>query len=142
MENKVYKTLDDVIGELNYKVLSDVLCMAIEGIRYWGTTDYDDDAYKKAKQHLIELGEKRPSWEEVLGQMLLDGGKIHIIDIEDGEDSEYTKDLTIENLKHGIQLYILNPRYHSSKSCDWTDIDAWDGDVIIQFALFDEIIFG
>ena len=66
--------------------------MAIEGIRYWGITDYDNDDYKKAKQHVIELGEKQPSWEEVLGQMLLDGGKIHIIDLEDGEDSEYTKD--------------------------------------------------
>lgn len=141
MKTKIYKTLDDAIGELDYKRLCDFLSMGIEGICYWGTTDYNEDEYRKSKAKLIDQKMGNVSWEEVLGQMLLDGYHIHIIDIEDGEESEYTKDLTLENLKKGISMWILNPKYHNG-SDDWTDVDAVDGDIIMQFALFEDIIFG
>ena len=140
--NKIIRSLDDVIGEIDYQSLSDLLSVAIEGIRYWGTTDYDEIDYENAKDKLKNQGNKYPCWEEVLGQMLLDGGKIHIIDIEDGEDSEYTKDLTLENLKHGIIMDFLNPRFNYGNANNWRDCDAEEGEHIIQWALFDEIIFG
>lgn len=139
---KTYKSMNDVFAELDCERICDILSVGIDGIRYWGTTDYSSEEYKKAKNHLIEMGEEKDnlSWEQVLAQMLLDGGKIHIEDVEGDED--YSKDLTLENLKRGIEMFILNPQYHSCATSDMWDMDANDGDTVIQFALFEEIIFG
>lgn len=141
----INKSMSELIGELDCERLCDVLSVGIEGIRYWGTTDYSSDDYKKAKQHLLDMGKDNLSWEQILAQMLIDGGKIRIIDIEEeeGETSEYTKDLTLENLRRGIELFILNPQYHScATGNEWWDMDANDGDTTIQLALFEDIIFG
>ena len=140
--NKIYRNLDDVVGEISSKDLGYLLNVAIVGIQYWGNIEYDEKDYSLAKLELFKSGVKTPFWEEILGQILLNGSTIRVVDNEYGQESEYTKELTLENLKQGIKLDFLNSDFNYQKANDWRQADAEEGDHIIQWALFDEIIFG
>jgi exonuclease V gamma subunit len=67
--------------------------------------------------------------------MLKKGDKVLMYDAED--ESE-TWDLTLDKLLNGIKLTIENG-YWSGKI---DDIDGAIGDIIFQYALFNEIVFG
>ena len=75
------------------------------------------------------------TFEDVFFEILDNGNAVHLIDVEDDEE---VWELTKEKLIHGMQLAIDNG--------DWDgDVDSLDGeigDMIFQYALFDEIVFG
>lgn len=137
--NKINKTLDDAIGELTAVRVEGLLSTMFEGgIGYWANLEYDREKYLEAKQRLIDCGmEKSLSWEMVLAEMLLYNGKLVIIEQEDGAVHE----LTLDKLKHGIELWFLNPRYHEDTN-EWEEVDAEGADIICQLAIFDDIIYG
>jgi len=114
--------------------LVNILADAMYACSYWcKTLDYDNNEYKEAKARLIENG-NNICYEDVLVEMLESGKSIFFIDCEDDTRSE----LTLEKLLKGIRLN-TEQRPHD---CDLENGDAITMDCIIQFALFDDVVFG
>lgn len=140
--SKIIRSVEQAIGEIDIDSLTNLLSCAFEGgITYWAKLDYNSEEYRKSKEN-IKKTIQVPCWEEVLSQMLLDGYSLRIIDAEDGEESEYTKNLTLENLKDGLRLDFLNSHLNFEGANNWHECDGEEADHIIQFALFNDIIFG
>lgn len=103
---------------------------------YWANTDYDSELYKESKKEEMKLQNTDfISWEEVISNMLLHNHSIIISDTE--EDFEDVK-LNLTNLLKGLNMAI-NKNKLSTEPEDW---DGPDCDSIIQYAIFDEIVFG
>lgn len=127
---KYYKTLEEAI-DFSVEKLSNLLSAVNEGgIAYWASWSYDRSKYNEAKSKL-----NNPCYEEVLAQMIIDGSPLIINDFE--EDKQY--ELTAENLRKGIQMWWLNFKTTEESYCD---VDAIGADIIIQFSLFEDIIYG
>ena len=66
----------------------------------------------------------------------------------DGELLIYTQDdakpirLTKEKMLKGCKLYVSGTKNTKGRSFDLDAWDAWDHDMILQYALFDEVIYG
>lgn len=136
--SRINKTVEEAMGDVTLNRLESLLSTMFEGgIGYWAELTYDKGKYQEAKQQLIDAGKQNQlAWELVLAQMLLNGGKLVIIEDEDSKNH----DLTLDVLKKGIQLWILNPQYHNCGDI-WDECDAIDADIICQFALFEDIIY-
>lgn len=108
--------------------IDDIMTSALEGgITYW---------CNKAEVVGDYLG-------EYASEQIARGGKLWLYDIEEGGYYE----LTLEKLLKGIKLAHLGRYYSNYCWCnglklDTCQIDAEVADVIIQLALFDEVIYG
>lgn len=109
-----------------------VIESAVYSIGYWTCIDNDTPVWHKAHQ---ELSGEAFTFEDVFFHILQSGKVIHLIDVEDEEE---VWELTFEKLLHGIQLAIDNGDWDG----DADVIDGDIGDVIFQYALFDEVVFG
>ena len=115
--------------------LVNLLSTAIYGCSYWCSgLDYDSNEYKEARKRLIENRNNEPCYEEVLVEMLENGKSIYWIDSEDDSRNE----LTLEKLLNGIKL---NAEERPS-DCDLDSGDAITVDCIIQYALFNNVLYG
>lgn len=132
--------------KLNVEVLElekdDIVCI-LSGFSvyggYWATLSWDDNEYSEAKEierSLLDEGDNVVCFEDILANMLLNGKKIIISDSE--EDDYEDQELTLEKLIKGLNLSIQENRL-SLDSADW---DAEDCDVIVQNALFNEVVYG
>ena len=114
--------------EVTEEDIDDIMCSALEGgINYWCC---------KAEVFGSYLGE----WAH---EQIARGGSLNLHDAE--EDEVY--ELTIEKFLKGIQLAVEGNYYADYEWCNGTEIDtcqvdACVADVIIQLALFDDIIYG
>ena len=108
--------------------IDDIMCTALEGgINYW---------CNKAEVVGEYLG-------EYASNQISKGGTLILHDAE----SEDTWELNIEKLLRGIELaieeeYLADYEWYDADSIDTCQIDADVADAIIQFAIFEEIIFG
>lgn len=110
--------------------IDDIMCSALEGgITYWCS-----EAEVKG-EYLGEYGSEQISR----------GGILLLHDIEEPEVYELTK----EKLLKGIMMYLTNPTYSDvlemidhELRLDTSYVDADVADCMIQYALFDDIIFG
>lgn len=111
--------------------IMDVISSAVYDIGYWSCIDNDTDVWHNTRDSMDDDN----TFEDVFFEILKSGQAVHLIDVEDDEE---VWELTLEKLLHGIQLAIDNG--------DWDgDMDSMDGgigDMIFQYALFDEIVFG
>ena len=117
---------------LNIKVtaedIDDIMCSALEGgINYWCC---------KAEVVGDYLG-------EYASEQISRGGTLKLYD--EVEDQVYK--LTLEDLLKGIKLavqgnYYADYEWHNGAELDPCQIDADVADVIIQLALFKEVIYG
>ena len=119
--------------------LVNILCGATStACSGWATElDWDDDCYSEAREMLIGSGRKVNNicMEDVLLQLLKMGNDLRFWDDEDEEWHE----LDMEKLINGIESYM------NSEYCESVDIDDWDDtdfDAVIQYALFDELVYG
>jgi hypothetical protein len=94
--------------------------------------EYDADEYKKSRKKLSE----GVCFEDVLMQMLRDGYKLTINDIEC--EGEYTRSIGIEEVHERVEK---TPLRHLSNMINEND-DAETADVILQTVFFEDIIFG
>lgn len=70
---------------------------------------------------------------------LLNGGTINFVDIE---DSNKVYVLDYKGLLKGVEMFITNhKKYDISKMFNGQE-DAYDMDIIIQYAIFGELVFG
>lgn len=111
--------------------LIDIISSASYDISYWGGVDDDTNEWWEARNELS----KDSTYEDLLHHILKKGEKVIIFDVEDSED---TWDLTLEKLLKGIKLTIQNGYWDG----DLDTIDGQVGDIIFQYALFDEIVYG
>ena len=110
----------------------DIISTVVYDIGYWCCIDNDTEIWHEAHN---ELEGEDACFEDVFFHILKSGKAVELIDTEDDEE---VWELTLEKLLHGIRMTI--------DSGNWDgDIDSMDGstgDMIFQYGLFDEIIFG
>jgi len=102
---------------------------------YGLSLDYDENHYSSARK---KLQEKKLStcFEDVLMQILRDGGNITLVD-EEGEGA-YTKSIIMKDVHERVSK---TPIKHLTDAITEND-DAVTADVIIQTVFFEDIIFG
>lgn len=111
--------------------LIDIISTGLSCIGYWcdfydNTPGWDDARNELPKDRTIE---------DVILHVFKQGEKVIFFDIEDCEEEW---ELTLDKLLNGIKLTIQNKYWDG-------DIDTLDGegaDIIFQYALFNEIVFG
>lgn len=133
----------------------DILSSAIGGIGYLGEIVPNDWQYERAHKWLRENAEPdyddgEICYEEIVAQILFDGKSVTVRDIEDDKESW----LSLSNLSYGIQKAFQGGYY---SDCNWlvpdgngsrewhletSQIDAEVSDVIIQFAVWGEVVYG
>jgi len=92
--------------------------------------------YKKADYHSAKLKLESPCYEDVLMQILKDGNKLTLTDIEC--DGEYTRSITLDDVHSRVQKTPIRFLMDMINEND----DAETGDVVIQSVFFEDIIFG
>jgi hypothetical protein len=108
------------------------LCNGLGYISGYGLSlDYDAKEYKAAKMKFFN-----PCYEDVLMQMLRDGGKLTLVDEEC--DGEYTRSITIKDIHERVQNTEVSHLMDMVNGYD----DATTADVILQSVFFNEVIFG
>lgn len=120
--------------KFNDEVLTDIISSAIYDVAYWAGIDNDTDEWDNARADLSHLAEK-PTFEDLIYHILKKGEKIIVFDIEDDEEEW---ELTLDKLLNGIKLTIENKYWDG----DIDTIDGEVGDIIFQYALFNEIVYG
>ena len=133
----------------------DILSSAIGGINYWGEIAPSDRQYEETRDWLRKNAESdyddgEICYEEILAQILFDGKSVAIRDNEDDKESW----LSLSNLAQGIQI-AFREGYYSSYNWlvpdgdgfgEWhletSQIDSEVSDVIIQLAVWDEVVCG
>lgn len=108
-----------------------IISSAVYDIGYWSVIDNDDDTWNNASAELPEDA----TFEDVFWHILKNGKAATMYDAED--DSEVWQ-LTLDKLNKGIQMALDYNRWNG----DMDSIDGEVGDVIFQFALFGEIVYG
>jgi len=128
-------TLDKIESE---KYFHNALCNAV-GSGYmngYGIELVCDDAdYKKAKSDIVTSGVS-PCYEDVLMQVLRNGGKLTFEDVE-GE-GDMTRSITINDVHDKVSKTPINHLTDMMREND----DATTADVILQTVFFDEVVFG
>ena len=133
----------------------DILSSAIGGIDYWSKIIPNDWQYREAKRWLLENAEPdcddgEICYEEIVAQILFDGKSVMVRDIE--YDQEHW--LSLSDLSNGIRKAFQGGYYSDHNwlvpdgdgSDKWhletLQIDAEVSDVIIQLAVWDEVVYG
>lgn len=113
--------------------ISDLLSAAFGG-SFWASVDWHTTEYAMAKQRLKDKGEK-PCIEDVLVNILENNGSIIICDDEEGEEYE----IVLDKLLWAVEQIIQNEYWDGE---DIGDVDSIIGDAILQYACFDDVIYG
>ena len=116
--------------EFSDQDLLDIISSAVYDIGYWAGI-HDSNDYYEVRDELP----KDACFEDVLLQMLKRGNEIILYDVED-EDEDWG--LTLDKLLNGIKLTIEHGFWNGKLD----DIDGEVGDIIFQYALFNEIVYG
>ena len=117
--------------EFDDNAMIDIISSATYDIGYWGCVDDERNEWYEARSELP----KGSTFEDLMYHILKKGERVLIFDAED-EDEWW--DLTLDSLLNGIKLTIENGYWNG----DIDDIDGQVGDIIFQYALFKEIVFG
>jgi len=108
------------------------LCNGLDYINGYGLElDYSDYDYQNAKSKL-----ESSYYEDVLIQILRDGGELKLVDYE--YEGEYSKSITLKDVHNKVQD---TPLEHLMDAINEND-DACTADVILQTVFYGEIIFG
>lgn len=118
-----------ITKEFTDEEMEDIVVTALEGgIGYWACLDNATEDFKDQP--------KDTPVSEWCWQLLKDGKTLHFFDAGYPEDGEYFLDLS--SLLDGIGKAIVNGNWDG----DMDSLDALVADAIIQYAIFDDIIYG
>lgn len=131
LENVYYKSEVSPTFKYSDEDMLNIISSAIYDIGYWGRIDGEQNEWYEARHEL----QKDYTFEDLMYHILKKGGRVIIFDTED-EDEEW--DLTLDGLLKGIKLAIENGYWDGNIDT----IDGEVGDIIFQYALFNEIVFG
>lgn len=119
------------VFEYSDDAMVDIISSAVYDIGYWSVIDNDTDAWNAMSDSLDE----DHTFEDVFYAILKNGQAVQLIDVEDIDE---IWDLTLDKLLNGIKLAIQNGYWNGKID----DIDGEVGDIIFQYALFNEIVYG
>ena len=119
------------VFEYGDDAMVDIISAAVYDIGYWSVIDNDTDIWNVTSDSLND----DHTFEDVFYAILKNGQEVQLIDVEDDEE---VWDLTLEKLLNGIKLSIQNGYWNGKID----DIDGEVGDIIFQYALFNEIVYG
>ncbi len=125
MSEKKFTVRPQIEVSLTQQDIDDIMVAALEGgINYW---------CRKAKVVGEYLG-------EYASEQISRGGSLTLYDAESSDKWE----LTLEKFLNGVKLYFEQGCHVQveDNSIDAGDIDANDADCIVQFALFEKVVFG
>jgi hypothetical protein len=108
-----------------------VICSAVYDIGYWSCIDNDTEVWHKTSDSMDD----DHTFEDVFFEILKNGQAVELIDVEDVDE---VWELTLDKLIRGMQLAIVNGDWDG----DVDELDGAIGDMIFQYALFDEVVFG
>ena len=111
--------------------LVDIISSAVYDIGYWGCIDNTTEDWQRVSASLPSDS----TFEDVMFSLMKNG---YSVDIEDAEGYDGLWHLTLANLLKGIKLTIEHGFWNGKLD----DIDGEVGDIIFQYALFDEIVYG
>lgn len=111
--------------------LVDIISSAVYDIGYWGCIDNTTEDWQRVSASLPSDS----TFEDVMFTLMKNG---YSVDIEDAEGYDGLWHLTLANLLKGIKLTIEHGFWNGKLD----DIDGEVGDIIFQYALFDEIVYG
>lgn len=118
------------------EIFFNALCNGLGYVTGYGLElDYNTEEYAKAKEKLKADGSS-PCFEDVLMQILHDGGSLTLVDIEC--EGEYTSTVTLKEVHERVEK---TPADHLMDMINEED-DACTADVVIQSVFFEDIIFG
>lgn len=109
----------------------DIISSAVYDIGYWACIDNDTDIWNAISNELDD----DHTFEDVMYTIMERGHSVVLLDVEDDEE---VWELTLDKLIKGIQMTIDAGRWDG----DMFTIDGLVGDIIFQYALFDEIVYG
>jgi len=114
------------------------LCNGLGYVCQYGLQlDYDSAKYKEAKMNWLKKNPGQEAClEDVLMQVLKDGGSLTLVDVEGGDDE-----------RHTIYLRDVHEKVSKTDSRRLVDMqtgndDADTADCILQTVFFNEVIFG
>lgn len=108
----------------------DIISSATYDISYWGGVNNDTDEWEEARKELPD-----GTFEDRMYYLLEHGQEVEMFDVEDPDEIWY---LTLDKLLNGIKLAIQNGYWNGKID----DIDGEVGDIVFQYALFSEIVYG
>lgn len=115
--------------------LSNLLSTASYGSPWFVFTvhkDTDDKTYNEAKS-LYECREDRWAY------ILLNGGSLNIVDVDDEDEEEHK--VTLDDIVKGFEIVMFNyPEQYCSLMTE--NDDFYDADSVIQCAIFGELTYG
>lgn len=129
-----YKTL-----KLDEDTVKDILTTAFEGgIGYWACLGNDDKHWiEQCKLHKERTGEA-PYYCDTALNVMLNG---HAVILYDEEDDDKKLKMYLDDFMKGC--YLFTQEYGSiTRKLNRGDFDAIDADMIIQYAVFGEVIYG
>lgn len=108
--------------------IDDIMATALEGgINYW---------CNKAEVLGEPLG-------EYASEQISRGGTLKLHDAEDNRNHLLTRNGLLKGIRHAIERnYFADYQWFNGHGIDTCQVDAEVADVIIQFALFDDIVYG
>lgn len=131
--------------EYSKVVLEEVICSAMEtgeeGIGFWGLENgtKEDRAWAVAREQVIaEKGIDEATYSDIFLRVLENGNTILIEDVED-EDEKW--ELTMDKLIEGMHLYEKSEDGDIASMIDEGEFDAYDAQLIFQYALFGEEVY-
>ena len=108
----------------------DIISSAVYDIGYWACINNDTEEWDEARKEVPD-----GTFEDRMYYILEAGLRVEIFDAEDPDEVWY---LNLNKLLNGIKLAIQNGYWNGKVD----DIDGEVGDIIFQYALFNEIVFG
>lgn len=113
--------------ELTEEDITDIVITAIEGgIGYWACLDNTGEEFENAPED--------EAVSETVARILLNNGSVFF---EDEEDPSARYELTLEKLLNGIEKYA-----QERGGIDMDYLDAIMADMIVQYAIFCEVVYG
>lgn len=112
--------------------LIDIISSAVYDIGYWSCIDNDTNVWHEARKEVVGVDY---TFEDIFFHILKSGKTVELFDIEDNEE---VWELTLAKLLRGIQMAMDNDYWYG----DVDELDGRIGDIIFQYALFDDIVFG
>jgi hypothetical protein len=108
------------------------LCNALDYMSGYGLDlEFDREQYKTAKAKL-----NNPCYEDILMQILRDGGELIMVDIEG--DGTYNSTINIQDVHERVKNMPLNHMFDMIQEQG----DATTADVLLQTVFYSDIVFG
>ena len=135
MGEKTFTVTATTEFKLTEEDIEDIVITALNGgIGYWACLDNTQPEFADQGDECTD------AW---TAKILLNGGKVSLIDEEDDE-TVYT--LTLEKLLNGIKKFVEDGMDAYGAFCpnhvDLCNIDTDVADSIVQLGIFDELVFG